>query len=218
MFAEPAKGECGDRRPHGVLLRAPWGWFMKPSVDREDDELTFHSARDEHDNEVGNQADAVAAGPEEEEWEWKASFEGVWRLEHHQDDYDYWLALKGIGKFARKVAAQLPATKKFIMSNGGDQVVHVYTLAGTMELTQKWTPNTAGEWRKEHENGQPCLISSEWGDRSLIIRKQFTQQGIEEYVENCVTADGKRLISTMKTTVVRTRETRSTRDTFVRIR
>jgi len=194
----------------------PWNWLFGSTAPRDEDAVSFHSAPGDDGVDDTEATASTDDGSNEDANAWKYAFAGLWRLERHQDDYDHWLALKGLNRFKRKIAASLPATKRFDISDGADHIVHVYTLAGALELTQRWSPSDASTWKPEHENGQTCLISTEWRDGSLVVRKRFEQLGIEEEVENALAADGTRLIATMRTTVVSTQETRCTRDTFVR--
>lgn len=168
-----------------------------------------------HEKPLQPPAAAPTAAPRAEPW--KLAFEGSWRLEGHRPDYDDWLALKGINSFKRKVAASLPATKQFVMSECGRHVVHVYTLISMVELTQRWDMADADAWREECEAGLRCMISSSWGDGCLVIKKRFEELGLLEVVVNTLSDDGQRLIANMTTTVVSTGEARSTSDTFARI-
>jgi len=191
----------------------------RSSEERDDDEESFHTALgadfcDEAVRPTPSYHEAAAGAGEE----WKAEFCGLWRLEAHRDDYDRWLALKVGSPFKRRVAAALPATKRFAMDEGSrDRVTHVYTLASSLELTQHWRMADADEWREEVEAGVKCLISSSWGPRVLLIRKQFPSLGLVEKVENSISADGLVLTATMRTTVVATNETRCTTDRFRRV-
>lgn len=199
------------------------GWLQcRSNAERDEDEESFHSATcvDAIDSVVRTVPSSLAAvAPDDggDTDDWKAQFCGLWRLELHRDDYDHWLALKVTSGLKRRIAASLPATKRFVMDESRDRVTHVYTLASSLELTQYWRMADAEDWREETEAGLKCLVSSSWGPRVLIIRKQFPSLGLIEQVENTVSADGKHLTATMCTTVVATGETRSTSDRFRRV-
>jgi hypothetical protein len=199
------------------------GWQLpcRTNAERDDDDESFHTADGADELPVGSVGEvAPVALPHEPEWwgdEWKGSFRGTWRLETHREDYDRWLSLKVGSALKRRVAASLPATKRFVLAAGHDRVTHVYTLASTLELTQVWNMTDPNEWREEVEAGSKCLVSSSWAERSLLIRKQFPKLGLTEEVLNTISPDGEYLVATMRTTVVATGETRSTCDRFHRV-
>mmetsp|Transcript_8116 Transcript_8116/g.23896 ORF Transcript_8116/g.23896 Transcript_8116/m.23896 type:complete len:238 (-) Transcript_8116:265-978(-) len=229
LLVRASAAESPDRGRGGDCFGAHPLKCVFPRADRDDDEMSFYSAHGgdmTYVSEVPETFEGIA-GPEAEDAAdthvkdddtWKQAFLGGWRLEHHREDYDHWLALKRLGPIKRKFAAALPATKHFVAGDGSlAQLTHVYTLAGTLELTQHWDMRDNGVWKDEEEAGHKCTIHSHWGDKCLVIQKRFPGLGLTEVVENRIAAGGARLVSTMRTTVVSTNEMRMTSDSFVRI-